>query len=267
MAAITARQTVNATVQQPLDQMDVDQTAAAQALEDILQKCGTIDKPGKAIEFFYDKKYRAVGSQQLSAKCFFCHMPVTSTGSTKLLNHLMSCVLTPKTIKDAFISLRSLTESKRKAKAEVISVARDEAQLAVHEHNVQQKKLKQAGIKSGLMSAECAAADMAIAEFFYANGLSFFAASPEADSYYRGMIQAIQQAPSSYIPPNRVKLAGPLLDECHTRMWKKVEMRDEDGKLAAAFGSTYVSDGWDSCDHLPLINSAFIKANDGGVCE
>ena len=31
------------------------------------------------------------------------------------------------------------------------------------------------------------------------------------------------------------------------------------------YGSCYVSDGWDSCDNLPLINSAFITANDGGV--
>ena len=29
--------------------------------------------------------------------------------------------------------------------------------------------------------------------------------------------------------------------------------------------SCYVSDGWDSVDNLPLINSAFITGNDGGV--
>eukprot|EP00966_Prymnesium_polylepis_P256415 5923707-Prymnesium_polylepis.1 len=41
--------------------------------------------------------------------------------------------------------------------------------------------------------------------------------------------------------------------------------RDPDGILAERFGATYVSDGWDSCDNLPLINSAFICANNGGM--
>lgn len=37
------------------------------------------------------------------------------------------------------------------------------------------------------------------------------------------------------------------------------------GSLSQKFGVTYTSDGWDSCDKLPLINSAYILANDGGV--
>jgi hypothetical protein len=48
-------------------------------------------------------------------------------------------------------------------------------------------------------------------------------------------------------------------------MWKQVKDRDPNGSRTMQFGSCYVSDGWDSCDNLPLINSAFITANDGGV--
>lgn len=48
-------------------------------------------------------------------------------------------------------------------------------------------------------------------------------------------------------------------------MWTKIKDRDPDGSISTTHGSTYVSDGWDSVDHLPLINSAFITANDGGV--
>ena len=79
------------------------------------------------------------------------------------------------------------------------------------------------------------------------------------------MIKKIQAAPCGYIPPNRNKLSGPLLDECHEWMWKKIGERDPDGMRAMRFCSAYVSDGWDSCDNLPLINSAFITGNDGGV--
>ena len=56
-----------------------------------------------------------------------------------------------------------------------------------------------------------------------------------------------------------------MLDVCYDNMWQQMEARDPSGTLKHKFGSTYVSDGWDSCDHLPLINSAFISNNDGGM--
>ena len=45
----------------------------------------------------------------------------------------------------------------------------------------------------------------------------------------------------------------------------KLRARDPDGELNLKYGAAYVADGWDSCDSLPLINSAFINANDGGM--
>ena len=48
-------------------------------------------------------------------------------------------------------------------------------------------------------------------------------------------------------------------------MEQELAARDPHGVLAAKFGIAITSDGWDSCDHLPLINSAYITANNGGV--
>ena len=95
--------------------------------------------------------------------------------------------------------------------------------------------------------------------------MSFAAASHEQESYYREAVKKIQAAPVGYIPPNRFKLAGPLLDECYKDMWKRIEQRDPNCSRAMRYGSCYVSDGWDSVDNLPLINSAFITGNDGGI--
>lgn len=78
------------------------------------------------------------------------------------------------------------------------------------------------------------------------------------------MIRAIKAAPSGYSPPSANKLSGPLLDEVFSNMEHLFHQRDPDRVLAAKFGCTYASDGWDSVDHLPLVNSAFISANDGG---
>lgn len=126
-------------------------------------------------------------------------------------------------------------------------------------------KLRQLGIKAGFQSAEALAADKAIGNFFYANGLSFRAADPASDSYYKEMVRAIQQAPVGYVPPNYHKLAGALLDTCHASMMDKINGRDRDGIKASKFGITYAQDGWDSVDHLPLINSVYMTASDGGV--
>ena len=129
------------------------------------------------------------------------------------------------------------------------------------------KEQRQVSLKDGFKMAEETAADMAVARFFYANGLNFVAADSRVDSYYREMCRAIRDAPDCWTPPTRQTLAGPLLTRCHEQMADDVERRDQEGDLSRKFGVTYTSDGWDSCDNLPLINSAFILANDGGVYQ
>ena len=48
-------------------------------------------------------------------------------------------------------------------------------------------------------------------------------------------------------------------------MWADIRRRDINGDLARRFGSTYVSDGWEATNRVPLINAAFITAANGGV--
>lgn len=133
------------------------------------------------------------------------------------------------------------------------------------EHVAKQAKLRQEGLKASFKNAEVTLANKAIAKFFYENGISFSAATSEPTSSYQQMIRAIQQAPSSFVPPTKKTLAGPLLDECYDDMLQNLKARDPEGKLALKFGAAYVSDGWDSVTNRPLINSAFISNNDGGM--
>ena len=227
------------------------------------------DKPVEAKHaklFFTDlMQTNPANVQQLRGVCFNCRMPVSSTGGSRFAVHLATCPLCPADVRNAFKLLGARKESKSAAKRDALTLATEEAALAAKDHESSQVVLKQQCIRAGLKSAEVAAADAAIANFFFANGISFSAANSEATSLYRTMVRAIQNAPPNYVPPSNNKLSGPLLDDCYDSMWRTMDARDPDGSLKAKFGATYVSDGWDSCDHLPLINSAFIANNDGGM--
>jgi len=203
--------------------------------------------------------------QQMKGNCMCCSREIASTGSFKFTEHLTKCSLCPREVRNAFIALNEKTEVKRAEKRDGERMATEEAQLAAQQHEQRQAQLKQQCIKAGIKQSEVNAADLAIANFFYANAIPFNAASSEPDSLYRKMVSAIQAAPSGYVPPKVHKLAGSLLDESYNDMWAKMHARDPDGTLKSKFGSCYVSDGWESCDNLPLINSAFISANDGGT--
>ena len=204
-------------------------------------------------------------SQQVRVECMACGHSMTSTGSSRLVKHIVMCALMPKDIKKTFLKLTAQTESNKAMKRGNEKLMEEEDQVAAADHAAKQAKLVQLNVRAGLKSLEVAEADLAIAKFFYANGLSFGAASAEQGSYYREMVRKIQAAPFGYIPPNRNKIAGPLVDHCYDWMWKKIEERDPTGERAMRYCSCYVSDGWDSVDNLPLINSAFITGNDGGV--
>ncbi|KAL1525296.1 hypothetical protein AB1Y20_020158 [Prymnesium parvum] len=236
-----------------------------QLREQCIHKAGDITKTGQAFLFFVNPMYKAVGSQQLSASCVFCSRTVISTGSTRLVDHLLKCALVTNEVRKGFNQLRVESSKKRKMKDEESVLIHEQAQLAKLEHDNRQQQLKQQCIHASLKTSEIAAADMAIADFFYMNGLSFSAADPSPGSVYQKMVEAIKHTPSGYVPPNHHKLGGPLLDDCYSRMWKDIAARDPDGKNKKAYGCTYVSDGWDSIDSLPLVNSAFITAGDGGV--
>ena len=150
-------------------------------------------------------------------------------------------------------------------KRQAATLAAEEAEIWAKKHASSQSLLKQSGIKASLQETERAWADKCIAEFFYANAIPFGVASTDDTGLYRRMVSAIKAAPKAYIPPNKNKLGGVLLDTCFDGMWKQIQDRDPDGSLAYKYGATCVTDGWDSCDNLSLINSAFISNNDGCI--
>ena len=90
-------------------------------------------------------------------------------------------------------------------------IANEEAQLAKQEHETRQLVLKQQCVRAGFKCDKTAAAELAIARFFYANAIAFSTASYQEDSLFREMVRAIQAAPSGFIPPNDKKLSGELL--------------------------------------------------------
>jgi hypothetical protein len=236
---------------------------ASQLLADI---GGAIEKPKGTLTFVKDLTYTSVGGQQLKCKCMFCGFLISSTGATRVVDHFLKCALCPPIVKDQCRALREGTAAKRKEKAEASDLHLQERELTLQAVKAQKTELVQQGIKAGFKSAEAIVADNAIAKFFYANGITFGAArDAQVGSYYHEMVVAIQNAPEGYTPPNSRALAGPLIDVCHGKMTADVAKRDEGCVLSSKFGATYTSDGWDSCDHLPLINSAIIMANDGGV--
>ena len=230
-----------------------------------LSEAGIDIKNKHIFEFYKTVSSKGNQSQQKRVSCLACGHSFEAAGSTRLVKHFVNCALVPANVKQPFRKIMIQTENLKEHKRQRDNLKQEEAQHLAAEHKEKQAKLVQQNIRTGFKSLEVYEADLAISKFWYANGLSFAAASAKEDSYYREMIEKIQAAPIGYVPPGRNKLAGPLLEECHNWMWKQLKDRDPNGSRAMQFGSCYVSDGWDSCDNLPLINSAFITANDGGV--
>lgn len=223
-------------------------------------------KPKQVLQFVTDLAYKKVGGQQLTCKCMFCFRTINSTGATRVVDHFVECVLCPKEVKEPCMAMRDGTASKRKAKEESTTMAAEERDLVLVQMKAQKTEMRQMGIKAGFKAAEASVADEAIAKFFYANGVTFGAARDvSSGSYYKEMVAAIQAAPPGYVPPNAKTLAGPMIDVCYNSMSADIGKRDQNGEMTRKFGSAYTSDGWESCDHLPLINSAIITAADGGV--
>ena len=215
---------------------------------------------------FYINVEKKEGSQQVKVTCAACGKSITSTGSSRLVDHIAkTCPLMPKEVVKAFMQLKKESTNKACGKRAAEVLAMEESEIFAKRYDAEQASLKQTGIKSSMGGPAAAWADKCIAEFFYANAIPFGAASSEAGSLYRRMFEAVKHAPAGYKPPNYKKLAGDLLDKTYEDLWKSIKLRDPTGSIAFKFGSAYVTDGWASCDNLSLINSAFITNNDGGI--
>ena len=233
---------------------------------DIIEKehGGQIQKPKEVTSLF--RNIVTMSGQQQKGDCMFCGTSKRSTGATKFVDHLaFDCHLAPAFVQEPCAALRAVTAGKRKSKAALAGVTQDEADLKRAVVKDQQQNLQQAGVKAGFKKAEIVIADEAIGDFFFANAIPFGAADLAADSYFREMVKAIRKTPETYVPPGPSKLGGSLLEQCYKRMQEKIQARDADGERRRRFGLTYAQDGWDSVDKLPLINSAYITENDGGV--
>ena len=76
-----------------------------------------IKRPRDALRFTNDLEYKP-GAQQLVCYCMFCNTRVCSTGASRVLDHLLGCVLCPARVKQPLQALRAETTGKRKAKEE-----------------------------------------------------------------------------------------------------------------------------------------------------
>ena len=252
-----------------------ERLAAAQARVDALdalldEKFATlgeagIARPRDALLFVNNLEYKTAGGAQLTCFCMFCNLRITSTGASRVSDHLRACTLCPERVKQPLQLLRAKTDKKRKVKEEHSKLVAVHADEALKEAKLVKAEQRQQSLGRSFGSAESEVADVAVARFFYANGLSFAAADNAPGSFYRQMVDALKATKSSYVPPNYNKIAGTLLDTCHKHMEAEVQKRDAGGKLSERFGLTYTSDGWEDTNHLSLINSACIMANDGGV--
>eukprot|EP00962_Isochrysis_galbana_P022461 scaffold6717_cov133-Isochrysis_galbana.AAC.1 len=84
----------------------------------VVATAGEITSGKQSLSFFSDKTYKSEGGQQVTGKCIFClkSKSVASTGSTRLVNHLMSCSAVPKSVKIGFSSVVAETDRKRDGK-------------------------------------------------------------------------------------------------------------------------------------------------------
>ena len=236
--------------------------------EEVTEKLAAIVdfKPKDALRFVRGLSYKKVGGQQLEGDCMFCGKHLNSTGATKVVDHFKTCALCVPELKAKCAALRDETEKKRKEKADHTALVVKEAEVQLHEAKVQKSAaLVQQNISTGFGNAETGIANKAIAKFFYTNGISFGAADMAPDSFYREMVNAIKAAPAGYVPPSSRVISERLIDAVYAETEASVAQRDAAGNLSDKFGAAYTSDGWDSCDSLPLINSAYMLANDGGV--
>ena len=83
------------------------------------------------------------------------------------------CALCPAEVKEPFAALRDNTETCRKQKAEHNALVAQEQAQQLRLVKAQKTELRQQSLRAGFQSAEAAAADKAIAKFFYANAVSF----------------------------------------------------------------------------------------------
>jgi len=133
-----------------------------------------IKRPRDALRFTNNLEYKS--GAQLVCYCMFCNTRVCSTGASRVLDHLLGCVLCPARVKQPLQALRAETTGKRKAKEEQQMFSEHAAAEELKNNKLAKALQRQQSLGQSFGAAESDLADNAIAKFFYANGLSFEAA-------------------------------------------------------------------------------------------
>ena len=110
------------------------ETDGRRSREDIAAQCmsvaATLDSEDasnrwkqKDAESFYDSFARKPFSQQASGRCMGCARLVTGTGSGRFRDHLLTCPLIPVAVRRKFDDIKSVSDGKKPAKADVLIYA------------------------------------------------------------------------------------------------------------------------------------------------
>ena len=194
-------------------------------------------------------------------KCLGCGQH-KSGGATRITNHLLGqsgSAACSRTIGgEAFNQAAAAVE-----KAQVAKEQQKSRKLAIASSNsaassaavVPSPKPSQGQPPLNFFPAARDACDAAIAELFYACNIS---ASVIDHPKFKQMIAMVKTAPPSYVPPERHRLYGALLDQTVERLRTQMVPLQEAITRDCA---TIMSDGWDTVERDHLINFLYGNAS------
>ena len=188
-------------------------------------------------------------------QCNFCGK-VASWTATRIKEHIMgihhSKACTGQS--DDFLEMKELMSGKLSEAAH--AKASKAMKESVATASMGQPTMKQTMMRSALTRQQREIVDIKVAEFFYAENISFrVVESP----HFAELVNALRAAPDGYKPPGRRRLGGELLDsECARLRAQDQPLRDA---LLSTHGCTILCDGWDDIDRNHLVNLLYSTAN------
>ena len=122
-----------------------------------------ITRPRDALRFTNNLEYKS--GAQLLCYCMFCNTRVVSTGASRVLDHLLGCLLCPARVKQPLKALRAETTGKRKAKEGQQMLIAHEAAEELKKNKLAKALQRQQSLGQSFGAAESDVADHAIAKF------------------------------------------------------------------------------------------------------
>jgi hypothetical protein len=184
----------------------------------------------------------------LTVKCSHCDK-IFKGGATRIRAHLFGTRLgvaaCEKVQPDQLVQLREDADRKAAAKQEKERKRKlDDIGRACFERQA----VRQTSISTAFSKQDKELTDSAVAQFFYANGISFNVAK---NPYFKRMVEALKCAPAGYKPPGINPLRETLLDKETERV--KLQLLPFTDSLKTT-GCTVTSDGWSNVQNRPLLN-------------